>query len=148
MVCILRVFSYYRFQDKLNVLTRTFQLAWIQLYHFCAQLFATFVLIAFIGYFLFGSCNLSYSTVSMALTSVLQMTINDYDLPSLRRGSFLADPYLLLITIFVAQIWFGCLMAILMSSFTGVCVSVCVWVSGWMGVCVCVVGGWVGVGRW
>ena len=74
ILCILRFFSYYRFQDKLNVLSRTFAIASTDLYHFCLQLMATFVLMALIGHFLFGTTNYGYSSVPMALTSVLEMT--------------------------------------------------------------------------
>jgi hypothetical protein len=118
LLCILRFFSYYRFQEKLNVLTLTFRYASTDLYHFCLQLFGTFILMAIIGYFLFGSTNFNYSSIGMSLTSVLEMVVNNYDLPKLRRGSDLADAYMIFVSVFIAQIWLGCLMAILMNHFS------------------------------
>ena len=118
LLCILRFFSYYRFQEKLNVLTMTFRIGATDLYHFSITMLATFVLVALIGHFLFGSTNLNFSSLGMSLTTILEMTVNNYDLAMMRRGSWWADPFMIFVSLYIAQIWFGCLMAILMSAFS------------------------------
>lgn len=64
-------------------------------------------------------CDSSSNDMSFLRVTCSCRCVNNYDLPALRRASpLLADAFMLFVSIFIAQIFLGCLLAILMSSFS------------------------------
>eukprot|EP00294_Goniomonas_avonlea_P016118 CAMPEP_0114543130 /NCGR_PEP_ID=MMETSP0114-20121206/2195_1 /TAXON_ID=31324 /ORGANISM="Goniomonas sp, Strain m" /LENGTH=594 /DNA_ID=CAMNT_0001727455 /DNA_START=6 /DNA_END=1787 /DNA_ORIENTATION=+ len=69
---LLRLFKFYQFQDRLNVLNRTFANAFTDLYHFLIMFCIIFGGFAIMSHFLFGLSLSPYASLGLSLMSMWQ----------------------------------------------------------------------------
>jgi polycystin 2L1 len=118
----LKIFKYFEFQDRLNVLTRTIATAWTDLYHFLVMFIVIFVGFGIIGYLLFGTALQSYSTIGNCLQATFELVIGNYDLQSIMRIDLgLSLLYFYVFVFLVSIVLLNVLLAILMGAYSEVC---------------------------
>jgi hypothetical protein len=122
----LKIFKYFEFQDRLNVLTRTIATAWTDLYHFLVMFIVIFVGFGIIGYLLFGTALQSYSTIGNCLQATFELVIGNYDLQSIMRIDItLSLIYFYVFVFLVSIVLLNVLLAILMGAYSEVRVAPC-----------------------
>jgi len=120
----LKMFKYYEFQDRLNVLTRTIASAWTDLYHFLVMFIVIFFGFGIIGYLLFGTALQSYSTLGNCLQATFELIIGNYDLQSIMRIDLaLALLYFYVFVFLVSIVLLNVLLAILMGAYVEVSID-------------------------
>ncbi len=118
----LKIFKYFEFQDRLNVLTRTIATAWTDLYHFLVMFIVIFIGFGIIGYLLFGTALQSYSTIGNGLQATFELVIGNYDLQSIMRIDItLSLIYFYVFVFLVSIVLLNVLLAILMGAYSEVC---------------------------
>ncbi len=122
----LKIFKYFEFQDRLNVLTRTIATAWTDLYHFLVMFIVIFIGFGIIGYLLFGTALQSYSTIGNCLQATFELVIGNYDLQSIMRIDLtLSLVYFYVFVFLVSIVLLNVLLAILMGAYSEVSVAPC-----------------------
>lgn len=118
----LKIFKYFEFQDRLNVLTRTIATAWTDLYHFLVMFIVIFVGFGIIGYLIFGTALQTYSTIGNCLQATFELVIGNYDLQSIMRIDIvLSLVYFYVFVFLVSIVLLNVLLAILMGAYSEVC---------------------------
>lgn len=121
----LKIFKYFEFQDRLNVLTRTIATAWTDLYHFLVMFIVIFVGFGIIGYLIFGTALQTYSTIGNCLQATFELVIGNYDLQSIMRIDIvLSLVYFYVFVFLVSIVLLNVLLAILMGAYSEVCVFI------------------------
>ena len=118
LICVFRLFKYYEFQDRLNILTRTFSEAWTDLYHFLIMFIIIFVGYAFLSHVIWGPHVYTYSTFAFAIQAQWEMLLGNYDYQALHKvapdfAAILFWTYIF----FVAIVCLNVLLAILIEAF-------------------------------
>lgn len=122
----LKIFKYFEFQDRLNVLTRTIATAWTDLYHFLVMFIVIFIGFGIIGYLLFGTALQSYSTIGNCLQATFELVIGNYDLQSIMRIDItLSLVYFYVFVFLVSIVLLNVLLAILMGAYSEVRFAPC-----------------------
>lgn len=75
---LLRLFKFYQFQERLNVLYKTFAHAFVDLYHFVLMFGVIFGGFAVMAHFLFGLSAREYSSFGLSLNACWSMTLGEF----------------------------------------------------------------------
>jgi len=118
LICIFRLFKYYEFQDRLNILTRTFGEAWTDLYHFLIMFLIIFIGYSFLAHVIWGPHVYTYSTFGFSVQAQWEMLLGNYDYQALQKvapdfAAILFWTYIF----FVAIVCLNVLLAILIEAF-------------------------------